>query len=175
MTRRLLLLLLLILCSPAYGVAQPAVFLVRHAERADTASDVAPPMAAPMGGAPAADPDLSDAGRARARSLAVALKDANITAIYATEFKRTQQTASPIAQALGLTVIIVPGSSVATLVEKLKALPGNALVVGHSNTIPEVTKALGVKTAVQIPETDYSNLFVVMRAKKPVLLRLHYR
>lgn len=171
--RRLVLLLVLVLGLPAYGVAQPAVFLVRHAERADTASGAAPPMAAP--GAPAADPDLSEAGRARAASLAVALKDANITAIYATEFKRTQQTAAPIAQALGLSVIVVPASSVEALVEKLNALPGNALVVGHSNTVPQVVKALGVKTAVQIPDTEYSDLFVVVRERQPVLLRLHYR
>ena len=173
MTRRLLILFVLVLGLPAYGVAQPAVFLVRHAERADTAPGAAPPMAAPMGGP--ADPDLSDSGRARAASLTVALKDANITAIYATEFKRSQQTAAPLAQALGLSVIIVPASSVATLVEKLRVLPGNALVVGHSNTLPEVVKALGVKTAIQIPDTDYSNLFVVVRAREPVLVRLHYR
>jgi phosphohistidine phosphatase SixA len=168
-TRRLLLLLVLTLGLPASAVAQPAVFLVRHAERADSGAVPA------MAGAPAADPDLSEAGRARAASLAVALKDANITAIYATEFKRTQQTAAPLARALGLAVIIVPGSSVATLVEKLNALPGNALVVGHSNTVPEVAKALGVKTAVQIPDSEYSNLFVVVRGREPVLLRLRYR
>ena len=44
------------------------------------------------------DPDLSDAGRARAESLANVLKDAGITAIYATELKRTQQTAAPLAR-----------------------------------------------------------------------------
>ena len=170
-TRRFLLLLVLMLGLPASAVAQPAVFLVRHAERADTASGAVPAMA----GAPAADPDLSEAGRARAASLAVALKDANITAIYVTEFKRTQQTAAPLAQALGLAVIIVPASGVAPLVEKLNALPGNALVVGHSNTVPEVAKALGVKTAVQIPDTEFSDLFVVVRGREPVLLQLHYR
>ena len=170
-TRRLLLLLVLVLGLPVSAVAQPAVFLVRHAERADTGSGAVPAMA----GAPAADPDLSDVGRARAMSLAAALKDANITAIYATEFKRTQQTAAPIAQALGLRVIVVPSGGVAALVEKLNALPGNALVVGHSNTVPQVVKALGVKTAVEIPDTEYSHLFVVVRSQDPVLLRLHYR
>jgi phosphohistidine phosphatase SixA len=170
-TRRLLLLLVLMLGLPASVFGQPTVFLVRHAERADTGSGAVPAMA----GAPAADPDLSEAGRARAASLAVALKDANITAIYATEFKRTQQTAAPIAQALGLKVIIVPASGVTALVEKLNAVPGNALVIGHSNTVPQVVKALGVKTAVEIPDTEYSDLFVVVRGREPMLLRLHYR
>ena len=59
----------------------------------------------------AADPDLSEAGRARAASLATALKDAGIVAIFTTEFKRTQQTAEPLAKALGLTVKVVKGDA----------------------------------------------------------------
>ncbi len=81
------------------AAAQHTVFLVRHAERADSSPGTSPTMAA--------DPDLSAAGRARADHLAEALKDAKITAIFATEFKRTQQTAAPLAKALGLTVKIV--------------------------------------------------------------------
>ena len=50
------------------AVPESTVFLVRHAERADTAGGAAPTMAA--------DPDLSPAGRTRAESLAAALKDA---------------------------------------------------------------------------------------------------
>ncbi len=102
--------------SAAPAAAQPTIFLVRHAERADTAPGTSPTMAA--------DPDLSDAGRARADSLATALKDAKITAIYATEFKRTQQTAAPLAKALGLTVTIVTSKSAPALVEQLKKRQG---------------------------------------------------
>ena len=79
--------------APPPAAAQHTVFLVRHAERADTTPGAARRWPT--------DPDLSDAGRARAESLAAALKDAKITAIYTTEFKRTQQTAAPLAKALG--------------------------------------------------------------------------
>src|SRR5262245_56801604 len=158
--------LLTMLCAvPA--AAQHTAFLVRHAERADSAGGGKPTMTA--------DPELSEAGRERAASLATALKDAHITRIFATEFKRTQQTAAPLAKALGLTVTTVPADNTADLVKRLKSGKGNALVVGHSNTLPEVVKALGVKTPVAIAETEFDNLLIVTLGTTPALLRLHYR
>ena len=159
--------LLVVVLSAAPAVAQPTIFLVRHAERADTVPGTSPTMAA--------DPDLSDAGRARADSLATALKDAKITAIYATEFKRTQQTAAPLAKVLGLTVTIVTSKSAPELIDHLKKSKGNVLVVGHSNTVPEIIKALGVTTPVTIGDNDFDNLFLVRVSSPPALLRLHYR
>lgn len=155
----------LFLASPA--MAQPAVFLVRHAERADTAPGATPAMGA--------DPDLSEAGKARAESLATMLKDAKITAIFATEFKRTQQTAAPLAKALGLTVTTVPSKNTVDLVKQLKAAKGNVLVVGHSNSVPDVIKGLGVSTPVTIGDDDFDNFFIVNRTATPSLVRLHYR
>ncbi len=159
------LLLAVLVATPV--AAQHTVFLVRHAERADTTPGASPKMAD--------DPDLSEAGRARAQSLAAALKDANITAIYATEFKRTQQTAAPLAKALGLTVKIVMSKSQADLLTQLKASKGNVLVVGHSNTVPDVIKDLGVTTSVKIDDMEFDNMFLVSMDTHPTLLRLHYR
>jgi phosphohistidine phosphatase SixA len=159
--------LLFVVSVAAPALAQSNIFLVRHAERADTAGGAAPMMAA--------DPSLSDAGRQRAESLAAALKDAGISAIYATEFKRTQETAAPLAKALGLTVITVPANDTNALVEKLKAATANVLVVGHSNTVPEVVKALGISTPATIGDRDYDNLFVVTTGAQPRMIRLHYR
>ena len=149
------------------AAAQQTVFLVRHAERADSSPGTSPTMAA--------DPDLSEAGRARAEYLAEALKDAKITAIFATEFKRTQQTAAPLAKALGVTVKIVTSKNDASLIADLKAAKGNVLVVGHSNTVPEIIKRLGVTTAVAIGDDDFDNLFIVSTGTRPSLVRLHYR
>ena len=123
----------------------------------------------------AADPDLSEAGRARAESLASALKDARVTAIYATEFKRTQQTAAPLAKALGLTVKVVTSKSAADLLKQLKAEKGNVLVVGHSNTVPDVIKGLGVTTPVTIGDDEFDNMFLVSTGTPPAVVRLHYR
>ena len=149
------------------AAAQHTVFLVRHAERADSSPGTSPTMAA--------DPDLSEGGRVRAEHLAEALKDAKITAIFATEFKRTQQTAAPLAKALGLTVKIVTSKSEAGLIADLKAAKGNVLVVGHSNTVPEIIKRLGVTTVVAIGDDDFDNLFIVGTGTRPSLVRLHYR
>jgi 2,3-bisphosphoglycerate-dependent phosphoglycerate mutase len=163
--RIMFVLLVAVVASPA--AAQDTIFLVRHAERADTKPGASPTMGA--------DPDLSEVGHARAASLAAALKDAKITAIYATEFKRTQQTAAPLAKALGLTVKIVTSKGPGPLVKQLKASKGNVLVVGHSNTVPEVIAGLGVTTPVTIDDTEFDNLFLVTTGTHHSLLRLHYR
>ena len=146
---------------------QGVVFLVRHAERADAGM-----AAAKMAGA---DPELSDAGKARAASLAALLKDAKITAIFTTEYKRTRDTAQPLAAAAGIATAAVSSKDTASLIDKVKASAGNVLVVGHSNTLPDVIKALGIDEPVSIAEHQFDNLFVVVRGAKPALLRLHYR
>ena len=152
--------LLLALALPA--AAQSPVFVVRHAERADTAAQVT-------------DPDLSDQGRARAQSLAFALKDAGITAIYVTQLKRTQQTAAPLARLLGITPTTIKAADTAGLAAALAARQGNALVVGHSNTTVAAIKALGVAADVSIGEDEFDNLFVVATGSPATLVRLHYK
>src|SRR5438034_5089788 len=109
--------------------AAPIVFIVRHAEKAATGGN---------------DPELSVAGQKRAEALARILKDSQITAVFVTEFKRTQQTAAPTAKTAHLSPTVVPAGDTPALVSKLRALNGNALVVGHGNTIPDLMKALGI-------------------------------
>ena len=146
--------LLLFAASLSTATAQSTIFIVRHAEKADASKD----------------PDLSAAGRARAESLVKMLKDANITSIYATEFKRTQQTAAPIARALGINATIGPASA-PDFATKLRTGTGNALVVGHGNTIPDLIKAFGIDRPINIAEADYDNLFLVVLDEKPRLIR----
>jgi phosphohistidine phosphatase SixA len=141
----------------------PVVFLVRHAERAAISGRVP------------SDTGLSPAGQDRAQHLAEALKDAKITAIYTSEFKRTQETAAALAQSLGIRAEVIPGDDLRSLVAKLKAAAGNVLVIGHSNTLPQIINALGVSSRVTVAESDYDNLFLVVRAPDPQLIRLHYR
>jgi phosphohistidine phosphatase SixA len=143
------------------------VFLVRHAERADAGM-----AAAKIAGA---DPELSEAGKARATALAALLKDAKITAIFTTEYKRTRDTAQPLAAAAGIAATAVDSKDAAGLIARVQASAGNVLVVGHSNTVPDVIKALGVSEPVAIADDQFDNLFVVIRGARPALLRLHYR
>jgi hypothetical protein len=53
-------------------------------------------------------------------------------------------------------------------------LNGNALVVGHGNTIPDLMKQLGISTPLKIPDDDYTEIFVVLPGDSPQLLRLHF-
>jgi broad specificity phosphatase PhoE len=142
--------------------AQSTVFIARHAEKAE--ADAADPK----------NPDLSDVGRARAESLGKMLRDAGLTAVFSTEFKRTQQTALPAAHAAHIDVTTVPASDTNALLAQLRETKGNALVIGHSNTIPAIIKALGVETPIAVADNDYDNLFIVIPGAEPRLLRLHY-
>ena len=135
--------------------AQPVVVIVRHAEKASNGGN---------------DPDLTSAGHYRADALARILKDADITAIFTSEFKRTQETAPPTVTSTHVTPTVVAAKDTAALVGKLHQLNGNALVVAHGDTIPNIIKALGVNTTINIPDVDYSELLIVTLGDKPQLL-----
>lgn len=158
--RRPLLFLLLWIAALAPAAAQSTIFVVRHAEKAETHEQ---------------DPKLSAPGRDRAEALARILKDAQISAIYVTEFKRTKETAAPLAKVLGLTPTAIPANDLPSLLAKIRSATGNVLVVGHGNTIPDLLKALGIPEPITIDDSDYSNLFLVFPNGTPHLIHLHFR
>jgi phosphohistidine phosphatase SixA len=132
------------------------VYLVRHAEKVDDGGK---------------DPDLSEVGKRRALSLVQTLANQPVVAIFATQFKRTQQTVEPVAAAHSLPVEVVDAADTATLIRNIKSHGGGAvLVAGHSNTVPEIAKALGVEAPPLLAEDDYGDLFVVKttRAKASI-------
>jgi broad specificity phosphatase PhoE len=143
-----------VLLVPALAQGQKLVIAVRHAERADGGA---------MATSPQTDPPLSAAGEARARKLADALRDAGVTAVFATEYKRTQDTVKPLATAAGLTPQVVKAADTAALVAKLKSAHASdvVLVVGHSNTLPAIIKALGGPD-IRIADDQYDDIFIVV-------------
>ena len=150
--------------SPMAG--STTVILVRHAEKAAE---------------PAADPPLTAAGAARANALAELVKDAGIKAIFSTQFVRTRSTAQPIATRLGLPVQIVdaraPGHARLVADSILKTHRGQTvLVVGHSNTVPEIVAALGAPQPAPICDDGYDSIFIVTvpTAGAPTVVRLHF-
>jgi phosphohistidine phosphatase SixA len=167
------------------AAADQVFFFVRHAERTDAAAPTpAPPPSTPAAaqkGAPhgmmiPADPPLSAAGEQRAAKLAAMLASSGIKAIFTSEYKRTRQTAAPLAQKLNVKPVMAPAKDPAPLVEQLRHLQGSALVVGHADTVPDLMRQLGVTETVVIGDNDYDNLFVVVRtaAGKATLIRLKY-
>jgi phosphohistidine phosphatase SixA len=166
--RRTLLALAAVLVTFAAHAAQPTtVILVRHAEKA--------------AGAPAMndDPPLTEAGEARAKKLAAMLAKSGVTAIYTTPFARTRNTAAPLAAALNVTPIEVKTGPpfAAEMAAKLRALPAGstALVVGHSNSTPNVMKALGIPNPPSIDDaTEFDKIFILTLTDEPKLVVLTY-
>jgi phosphohistidine phosphatase SixA len=145
---------------PGGGQAETTtVFLVRHAERAapgDPEFDPADP----------SDPPLNAAGRARAVELARVLEEAGVSAVYASQFKRTQQTVEPLAARAGVPVTVHDARDSAGLAELITSVDAGGVVViaGHSNTVPELVEALGAPPVAAIEDAwEYDNLFVVTR------------
>jgi len=159
-----------LVCLPAVGLAQKAVFVVRHAEKASDANEPSVP--------------LSEAGAARAQRLAALLKDAGVSAIYSTDTVRTKKTAEPLAATAKREIQIYEptGSdgkvSLKPLAERLrrKNTADVVLVVGHGNTIGPLLSELGCAESVSIAGDEYDNLFVVVPRgqARSELLRLRY-
>lgn len=142
--------------------ASADLFIVRHAEKKSPKMDKS---------------TLSPAGLKRAKTLAKVLADVPLKAVYVTEYERTRQTAAPSAAAHALTPIQTASEDVKGLAASLKGLPesDDVLVVGHSDTIPDLLVELGVSTRAVIGAADFDNLWVVSRrGAAPVLHRLHY-
>jgi broad specificity phosphatase PhoE len=114
------------------------------------------------------NPGLSDAGRHRVAELTRQLLDADVAAgidaIYATPFRRSQETVQPLAQALGLDINSYDAADRETVLETiLKNHKGKIiLVVGHSDTIPELIANLGASKVVPpIDEMEYDNIYII--------------
>ena len=156
MVRQALTIAALFLLSACVQVApkNDTVFLVRHAEKTMEKTD----------------PGLTEAGQARAIALAERLEGEGITHIHSSDYIRTRDTAAPLAERLGLKVEIYDAGDLPSIAEKLKAIPGRHLVVGHSNTTPQLTELLGGDGGTPIVEaTEYDRLYVVtIEAGEPV-------
>jgi broad specificity phosphatase PhoE len=124
--------------------AAEAVYVIRHLQKA--AGD---------------DPPLTVEGAAGANALANLLSDRGINAVFATPTRRAIQTATPLAVRLGLPVRRYNPSDTAALVEAVRATSGNVLVVGHSNTVPDLVAQFGGERPPPMTEQDYGQIYVV--------------
>jgi broad specificity phosphatase PhoE len=156
--------------AAAAAAADQVIFMVRHAERADTGGGK------PPAGMMANDPPLSAAGSERAKKLAAVLASADVKHIFTTELLRTRQTAMPLAEAARVQPVVVSGRDPGALAQQVRTAGGNVLIVGHTNTLPEILKQLGVSTPISIADDEFDNLFVIVRpqAGNPTVVRLRY-
>lgn len=130
---------------PQATPAPQQIFVVRHFEKA--AGD---------------DPALTSQGRANAVRLADQLSDKGISAIFATATTRTLQSAAPLARRLGAVVDIYDPAQPEPLTRAILASPGSALIVGHSNTVPDLVERLGGERPAPMAESDYGAIFRIL-------------
>lgn len=135
-------------CATTAPQPDATYYLVRHAEKTKAKKD----------------PALTMAGEKRAQDLAVRLKNVSLTKIYSSDYKRTRDTAAPVAAAKGLETIIYNPRDLDGFSKSLLNEKGHILVVGHSNTTPGLSELLGGEAGEPIIEaTEYDRLYVLKR------------
>jgi broad specificity phosphatase PhoE len=107
------------------------------------------------------DPDLLPEGEAAAAALAGRFGAERPAAIYITDFRRSRQSVAPLAARLGLTPILYDPRDTPGLVARIRAEHGPVLVVGHSNTVPDIVAALGGPRPAPLAHEDFGDLWRV--------------
>jgi len=140
------------------------IILVRHAEKNIEPNNP--------------DPDLSPEGFQRAQEIARVFGETGINAIYATQYKRTQQTVKPLADRTGVAVRLLQANQTDELVKQLQTTNRGqtVFIAGHNNTVPIIVSTLSGETYPTIPESEFDNLYIVTiyRFGKAKVVKLKY-
>lgn len=120
------------------------LFIVRHAEKVPDKPD----------------PELSAQGKQCAIHLAHLLKHVDLEHVYATKYQRAQQTAKPTAEMLDVAITTYAAGDSEALIKSVLEQQQNALIVGHSNTVPELVRLAG-GNHVELSEQDYGDVFML--------------
>jgi broad specificity phosphatase PhoE len=131
-------------------------YIVRHAEKESSAAMTSNTMSS--------DVPLSEAGKQRAEALRELLQKENIKYIFSTNYIRTKSTVQPLSHAINIPIEVYDPKD-AGFVKKLKSLDGNALIVGHSNTVDDLVNELAGKKEINgdLSDSEYGDLFVVKK------------
>jgi len=146
-----ILILILLLCSTAVAGTGNAddrytLYLVRHAEKLPDDGD---------------DPGLTEAGKQRSAQMSGWLLDKDITDIWSSDYRRSRDTAAPLVAMLESELKLYDPHDLPSLARNLRNNRHNALVVGHSNTTPDLARLLCVCYVRDMDDTDYDQLIVV--------------
>lgn len=148
---RILLLLLLGCCIGNINTCEAGesykIYLVRHAEKQTDGGK---------------DPGLTAAGIFRSEQLATWFQDKDIRDIWSSDYRRSRDTAEPLLSTLGLELTLYDPRDLPALAKNLLDERTNALVVGHSNTTPELARLLCGCAISDMDESEYDRLIVVV-------------
>ncbi len=134
--------------STASAPPEPRYFVMRHLQKA----------------ADSPDPGLTPQGQACAAQLARFLGEQGIAAIYASTTRRAQETAAPLAAARGLAPQSYAPADTAGVAARARAEAGSVLIVGHSNTVPDIVERLGGTRPGPIDESRYGDVWRVSKS-----------
>lgn len=143
-------------CAAAPAPAPPPIWVMRH-------------LNTPAG---ERDPDLTPEGQRAAAALAAWFRRDPPRAIYVTDYRRTRQTAAPLAARLGLTPIVYDPADTPGLIARVRAGPLPALIVGHSNTVPDIVALLGGTRPAPLVHEDFGDIWRVARDGATQKLRI---
>src|ERR1044072_8549627 len=146
----------LLACATASSPAPAPIYVMRHLDT-------------PQG---ERDPDLLPAGQRAAQALAGRFGRERLRAIYVSDYRRTRQTAAPLAARLRLVPIVYDPRDTPGLVERVRAGPRPALIVGHSNTVPEIVEALGGTRPAPLVHADFGDIWRVGADRTTERLRI---
>ncbi len=145
---------LCLLASCTFGFAeQPTWYFVRHFEKQ-------------LGD----NPSLTETGKFRAQALAAFFSDKSLHHVYSTDYHRTLETATPVVELKNVDIQSYDPRNLVEFATKLKTLE-HVLVVGHSNTTPELLDLMGGEK-INIEENDYGVVYMLQKNGRE--LTTHY-
>lgn len=120
----------------------PSYYVMRHLQKAE-----------------GEDPPLSEAGRANARRLIGFFAVERPRVAYVSTTRRAWETAAPMAKKLRVKVRRYDPADTAGLVARVLSEKGPVVIVGHSNTVPEIVERLGGERPAALAESDYGDVW----------------
>ena len=152
--KRLLILALLVMVFNSQFVfaAPDKIYLFRHSEKQA-----------------GKNPSLTVLGAQRAQYLLQLVKQHKNVQLFSSNYKRTLQTAAPMATYFNTAVKMYDAGDLASFKSNLLKLQGVVIVVGHSNTTPELTALLSNGGINAMSEDEFSRYYILdkIRDKTP--------
>ncbi len=150
---RLALITTLLLSSAPAAALPDTVYVMRHLQKAA-----------------GTDPGLTKIGSANAVRLAFWFKHDAPEAIYVTQFRRSVETARPLSRRLKVRTTSYDANATAAMIAKVQASKGPVLIVGHSNTVPQIIQALGgPRASGNLAESDFGRIWIVKSGRVRVV------
>lgn len=136
----------------AFSSCTNKIYIVRHAEKAAASGEMM-----------SKDPDLSEAGKARAADLSARLSKARIKTVFVTKTVRSSATAGPAAAMAGVKMQVYNGNADTSFIRLVRQAAPNVLIVGHSNTVDDLVNRISGKQVVagDLSENTFDRLYII--------------